>query len=77
MEIKGLESKTGTIETPNDNDSIDKPLKNSEKESQRVDINVLKSKLREKENIILKRNIITLIGCLSLIIVAGICVTYL
>ena len=32
MEIKGLESKTGTIETPNDNDSIDKPLKNSEKE---------------------------------------------
>ena len=42
-----------------------------------VDINVLKSRLREKENIILKKNIFILVSCLTLIIVAGISVTYL
>ena len=52
-------------------------LENQSKVSQRVDINVLKSRLREKENIILKKNILILISCLTLIIAAGISVTYL
>ena len=77
MQIKGFENKTSTIETPNDSDVIKKPLKNSTIDKPRVDINVLKSKLREKENTVLKKNITILVGCLVLIIVAGISVTYL
>ena len=75
MEIKGFESKTSTIETPNDSGNIEKPLQNHK--VQRVDINVLKSKLREKENRILKKNIIILATFLTITIMAGIFVTYI
>ena len=77
MQIKGFENKTSAIETPNDRGNIEKPLNEPKIRSQRVDINILKSKLREKENIVLRKNITILIGCLAIIIVAGICVTYL
>ena len=77
MHTKYFESKSRIIETPNGSLDIDKSLENSNKVSQRVDINVLKSRLREKENIILKKNILILISCLTLIIAAGISVTYL
>ena len=77
MQIKGFENKTGTIETPNDRGNIEKPLNEPKIRGQRVDINVLKSKLREKENIVLRKNVTILISCLAIIIVAGICVTYL
>ena len=77
MQIKGFENKTSTIETPNDRGNIEKPFENSVKDNPLVDINVLKSKLREKENTVLKKNITILVGCLVLIIVAGISVTYL
>ena len=77
MQIKEFESKSSIIETPNGSIVTDKSLENSSKVSQRVDINVLKSRLREKENIILKKNILILISCLTLIIAAGISVTYL
>ena len=77
MQTKDFESKSSIIEGPNDSMVTDKSLENSIKVSQRVDINVLKSRLREKENIILKKNILILISCLSLIIAAGIGVTYL
>ena len=56
MQIKGFENKTSTIETPDDSDVIKKPLKNSTIDKPRVDINVLKSKLRDKENTVLKKN---------------------
>ena len=56
MQIKDLESKSRIIETANGSIDADKSLKNPNKVSQRVDINVLKSRLREKENIILKKN---------------------
>ena len=77
MQTKDFESKSRIIDTPNGSLDIDKSLENSNKVSQRVDINVLKSRLREKENIILKKNILILISCLTLIIAAGISVTYL
>ncbi len=77
MQTKNFESKSGIIETPNASMATDKSLESPSKVSQRVDINVLKSRLREKENIILKKNILILISCLTLIIVAGISVTYL
>ncbi len=77
MQTKNFESKSNIIETPNNRMVIDKSLENPSKVSQRVDINVLKSRLREKESIILKKNILILISCLTLIIAAGISVTYL
>ena len=77
MQTKDFESKSSIIETPNSSMVTDKSLENPNKVSQRVDINVLKSRLREKENIILKKNILILISCLTLIIAAGISVTYL
>ena len=77
MQTKDFESKSRIIETPNGTIDTDKSLENPNKLSQRVDINVLKSRLREKENIILKKNILILISCLTLIIAAGISVTYL
>ena len=77
MQTKDFESKSSIIETPNGSMVTDKSLENQSKVSQRVDINVLKSRLREKENIILKKNILILISCLTLIIAAGISVTYL
>ena len=57
MQTKDFESKSRIIETPNGSLDIDKSLENSNKVSQRVDINVLKSRLREKENTILRKNI--------------------
>ena len=77
MQSKDFERKSSIIETPNGSMVTDKSLENPSKASQRVDINVLKLRLREKENIILKKNILILISCLTLIIVAGISVTYL
>ncbi len=77
MQTKEFESKSSIIETPSGSMVTDKSLENPNKVSQRVDINVLKSRLREKENIILKKNILILISCLTLIIAAGISVTYL
>ena len=77
MQIKDFESKSSMIKTPDDNIGNEKSLENSNKVSQRVDINVLKSRLKEKENIVLKKNILILISCLTLIIAAGISVTYL
>ena len=77
MQSKNPESKSSITTTPNDVIDNVKSLKNSNEISQRVDINVLKSRLREKENIVLKKNILILISCLTLIIAAGISVTYL
>ncbi len=77
MQTNDFESKSSIIKTSNGSIDDEKSLENSNKVSERVDINVLKSRLREKENTILRKNIFILIGCLTLIIAAGISVTYL
>ena len=77
MQIKDFRTRSSNVETQNDSINDEKLLENSNKVGQRVDINVLKSRLREKENIILRKNIFILISCLILIIAAGISVTYL
>ncbi len=77
MQTNDFESKSNIIKTSNGSIDDEKSLENSNKASQRVDINVLKSRLREKENTILRKNIFILISCLTLIIAAGISVTYL
>ena len=57
MNNKGFAETRTNIETPNDVDVAEKPLKTSKK---RVDINILKSKLEETEAKELKKNIFIL-----------------
>ena len=57
MNNKGFAETHTNIETPNDVDVAEKPLKTSKK---RVDINILKSKLEEIESKELKKNIFIL-----------------
>ena len=77
MQSKEIENKSVFSEIQTDRLETQKPLEDLNKVKHPVDINVLKSRLREKENIILKKNIFILVSCLTLIIVAGISVTYL
>ena len=57
MSNKGLTETHTNIETPNDVDVAEKPLKTSKT---RVDINILKSKLEKTEAKELKKNIFIL-----------------
>ena len=57
MNNKGFAETRTNIETPNDVDVTEKPLKTLKK---RVDINILKSKLEETEAKELKKNIFIL-----------------
>ncbi len=57
MNNKGFAETHADIETPNDVDVAEKPLKTLKK---RVDINILKSKLEETEAKELKKNIFIL-----------------
>ena len=57
MNNKGFAETRTSIETPNDVDVAEKPLKTLKK---RVDINILKSKLEETEAKDLKKNIFIL-----------------
>ena len=50
MTIKGFADNQTNIETPNDVSVAEKPLITSLNRPQRVDINVLKSKLQETES---------------------------
>ena len=77
MTTKGFADNNTNIETPNGIGVAEKPLKSQPITSNRVDINVLKSKLREKENIAFKKNLIVLLSCLALIAVAGVYATQL
>ena len=67
MSNKGFAEVKTNIETPNDNSLTEKPLK-----SKRVDINILKSKLQEKETKQFKKNIYTLTFLISILGVLGI-----
>ena len=57
MENKGFADNQISIETPNDANITEKPLKNKQISSGRVDINVLKSKLQETESKEFKKNV--------------------
>ena len=60
MSNKGFEDNIANIETPNDVSDSKKPLNPNQINSNRVDINVLKSKLQETESKILRKNIYVL-----------------
>ena len=57
MNTKGFADNQANIETPNDVSSAEKPLKTRQIKTNRVDINVLKSKLQETENKEFKKNL--------------------
>ena len=60
MNNKGFADNNSNVETPNDIGVAEKPLKNSQISSGRVDINVLKSKLQETESKEFKKNLLIL-----------------
>ena len=62
MEIKGFTDTNNNIETPNDIEVTEKPLKNKKITTNRVDINVLKSKLQETESKEFKKNLYILLS---------------
>ena len=74
MNIKGFTEIETTIETPNDVSQTEKPLKSKRITPNRVDINVLKSKLQETESKELKKNVVLLT---SLVLGLGILGIYL
>ena len=57
MTIKGFAETNTNIETPNDIGVTEKPLKTQKITTNRVDINVLKSKLQETESKEFKKNV--------------------
>ena len=72
MTTKGFTDNNTNIETPNDVSVAEKPLKTSLKRPQRVDINVLKSKLQEAESKSFKKNLIVLLALILGLAVLGI-----
>ena len=74
MDTKGFTDNQNNIETPNDIVVAEKPLKSMPVTPNRVDINVLKSKLQETESKEFKKNIYILS---SLILGLGILGIYL
>ena len=70
MNNKGFAEIETSIETPNDGSHTEKPLKTKPITSNRVDINVLKSKLQETESKEFKKNLFilsSLILCLGIL----------
>jgi len=74
MTTKGFAETNTNIETPNDVSVAEKPLKSDMIKPERVDINILKSRLQETESKEFKKNIYILS---SLILGLGILGIYL
>ena len=72
MTNKGFTDLSTEIETPNDFSKPEKPLKNKRSLSNRVDINVLKSKLQETESKEFKKNLLILIVLFTILGILGI-----
>ena len=72
MTNKGFADNEISIETPNDVSVPEKPLKDRQIKSQRVDINVLKSKLQETESKEFKKNVFILSSLILALGVLGI-----
>ena len=74
MKNKGFADNQISIETPSDVLVTEKPLKAEQKRQNRVDINVLKSKLQETESKEFKKNLVILT---SLVLGLGVLGVYL
>ena len=76
MDNKGFTETDTNIETPNDNSLTEKPLKSKQIRPERVDINVLKSKLQETESKEFKKNLIILSTLVFLLGILGIYLSF-
>ena len=65
MENKGFETEQIMLETPDTLDASERPLKSNESKPQRVDINILKSKLKKNEDKQFKKNLAVFISFLA------------
>ncbi len=72
MTSKGFTDQQSSIETPNGVNVAEKPLKDKKINTQRVDINVLKSKLQETQSKEFKKNISILSFLILGLVVFGI-----
>ena len=72
MDNKGFAEKQIYIETPNGINNAEKPLKSDPIIKQRVDINVLKSKLKETENKEFRKNVTIFVSFLIALATLGI-----
>ena len=72
MENKGFADNQTNIETPNDIGITEKPLNPNKIRTNRVDINVLKSKLQETESKEFKKNLFILSTLILTLSVLGI-----
>ena len=67
MSTKGFTENTNNIETPNDINVTEKPLKPNKISSGRVDINVLKSKLETQQGKEFRKNLFIFSFCILLL----------
>ena len=72
MTTKGFADNNTNIETPNDIGVSEKPLKQNKISSNRVDINVLKSKLQKSESKEFKKNLFILSSLIIALSILGI-----
>ena len=72
MSIKGFTGDNNNIETPSDVVDSKKPLISGKNKSNRVDINILKSKLEEQQSREFKKNITIFSFCVFLLGAIGV-----
>ena len=72
MSIKGITENNNNIETPTNTVDSKKPLISEKKKSNRVDINILKSKLEEQQSREFKKNLAIFSFCVFLLAAIGV-----
>tara|TARA_B100001057_G_scaffold225800_1_gene226196 strand:+ start:220 stop:450 length:231 start_codon:yes stop_codon:yes gene_type:complete len=72
MTSKGFTDNSVNIETPNDIDISEKPLNPNKTKPERVDINILRSKLEEQQSREFKKNMTIFTFCIFLLATIGI-----
>ena len=72
MTDRGLTNLSNEIENPNDFSDAEKPIKIRRSSLNRVDINILKSKLQETESKEFKKNLLILIVLFTILAILGI-----
>lgn len=72
MSIKGFTGDNNNIETPSDVVDSEKPLISRKNKSNRVDINILKSKLEEQQSREFKKNLTIFSFCVFLLGAIGV-----
>ena len=75
MSIKGFTGDNNNIETPSDVVDSKKPLISGKNKSNRVDINILKSKLEEQQSREFKKNLTIFSFCVFLLGAIGVYLT--